>query len=98
MFLEVRNRYHSGSWVCHQGDKLIVELRERSRNNRIERKEESKMEWQVILALALAIPVILFPAAFVWYLNIGGIFTAIKEAREKRAVREKGAGVEVKAK
>ena len=98
MFLEVRNRYHSGSWVYHQSDKLIVEIRERSRNNRIKRKEETKMEWQVILALALAIPVILFPVAFVWYLNIGGIYTAIKEAREKLAAREKGAGVEAKAK
>lgn len=56
------------------------------------------MEGQMILALALAIPVILFPVAFVWYLNIGGIFTAVKEARERRAVREKGAGVEIKAK
>ena len=56
------------------------------------------MEGQMILALALAIPVILFPAAFVWYLNIGGIFTVIKEAREKLAAREKGAGVEVQAK
>ena len=48
------------------------------------------MEWQFILALVLAIPIILFPAAFVWYLNIGGIYAAIKEARQKRAVREKG--------
>jgi hypothetical protein len=46
------------------------------------------MEWQVIVALALAIPVIVFPAAFVWYLNIGGIVHAVKEAR---AVREKKA-------
>ena len=47
------------------------------------------MEWQIILALILAVPIILFPAAFVWYLNIGGIYTAIKEARERKAVREK---------
>jgi len=46
------------------------------------------MEWQVIVALALAIPVILFPAAFVWYLNISGIVHA---AREARAVRGKKA-------
>jgi len=45
------------------------------------------MEWEFVVALALAIPIILFPAAFVWYLNIGGIYTAIKEARERRAVR-----------
>lgn len=37
------------------------------------------MEWQVILALVLAIAIILFPALFVWYLNIGGIYAAIRE-------------------
>ena len=46
------------------------------------------MEVTLIVALILAIPVILFPAAFVWYLNIGGIVTAMREAkvaREKKA-------------
>jgi hypothetical protein len=52
----------------------------------------------MIVALALAIPVILFPAAFVWYLNIGGIYAAVKEAREKRLAREKGAKAMVEAK
>jgi len=47
------------------------------------------MEWQIIVALVVAIPIILFPVAFVWYLNIGGIYAAVKEARERRAVREK---------
>lgn len=37
------------------------------------------MEWQVILAIVLAIPIILFPALFVWYLNIGGMYAAIRE-------------------
>jgi hypothetical protein len=46
------------------------------------------MEWQFIVALIIAIPVILFPAALVWYFNVGGIYAAIKEAREKRAARE----------
>ena len=49
------------------------------------------MPWQVIVALIVIIPVILFPAAFVWYLNVGGIYAAIKEARERRAVREEKA-------
>jgi hypothetical protein len=48
------------------------------------------MEATMIIGLAIAIPVILFPAAFVWYLNIGGIHAAVKEAREKRAVQTKG--------
>ena len=46
------------------------------------------MEWQIVVALVVAIPVILFPAAFVWYLNIGGIVHAVREARtakEKKA-------------
>ena len=40
----------------------------------------------MIVALVLAIPVVLFPAAFVWYLNIGGIVHAVREAK---AAREK---------
>ena len=48
------------------------------------------MQWEFIVALAIAIPLILFPAAFVWYLNVGGIYAAIKEAREKRAARKSG--------
>ncbi len=35
----------------------------------------------LIVALVLAIPIILFPAAFIWYINIGGIIQAIKETR-----------------
>jgi hypothetical protein len=48
------------------------------------------MTWQLIVALAVAIPVILFPAAFVWYLNIGGIVHAVREAR---TVKEKKAAL-----
>ena len=51
------------------------------------------MEGQMVLALALAVPVILFPAAFIWYLNIGGIYAAIKEARSKRAEAKGFSGV-----
>jgi hypothetical protein len=47
------------------------------------------MEWPIIVALAVAIPIILFPVAFVWYINIGGIYTAIKQARAKRAAIKK---------
>ncbi|MDO9333749.1 MAG: hypothetical protein Q7T57_04420 [Dehalococcoidales bacterium] len=52
------------------------------------------MSIQVIIALAIAIPIILFPAAFVWYLNIGGVFASVKEARaarkaQKLAVKDK---------
>ncbi|MFH0913693.1 MAG: hypothetical protein V1849_00170 [Chloroflexota bacterium] len=42
------------------------------------------MQWGMVVALAVAIPVILFPAAFVWYLNLGGIVQAVKQAKEAR--------------
>ena len=46
------------------------------------------MEWQVLVALIIAIPVILFPVAFVWYLNVGGVYAALKKrSREKKAVK-----------
>jgi hypothetical protein len=61
-------------------------------------KEVLAMQWEFIVALVIAIPIILFPVAFVWYLNIGGIYAAIKEARARRAVREKGVGATVKVK
>ena len=56
------------------------------------------MEWQIIVALAIAIPIILLPVALAWYLNIGGIYAAIKDARERRAVHEKGKKIVVEAK
>jgi hypothetical protein len=55
-----------------------------------EQKRRTTMEGAVIVALAIAIPVILFPAAFVWYLNIGGLAKAYRQARaaEKAAAKE----------
>lgn len=47
------------------------------------------MEWYVILVLVLGIPIILFPAAYVWYLNIGGLYAVIREARSKKAAQKK---------
>ena len=57
------------------------------------------MEWQIIVALTLIIPVILLPVIFVWFLNIGGIYTVIRRVRERRATlrkRKVEAEVEVK--
>jgi hypothetical protein len=51
--------------------------------------ESKTMQWELIVALIIAVPIILFPAAYVWYLNIGGICTAVKEARARRTAREK---------
>lgn len=47
------------------------------------------MEWQLVVTLAIAIPIILFPAAFIWYLNLGGIVHTMREARGARVAREK---------
>ena len=46
------------------------------------------MQWEFIVVLVLAIPIILFPAAFVWYLNVSGMYAAIQEARRRRAARK----------
>ena len=56
------------------------------------------MQWEFIVALVIAIPIILFPVAFVWYLNIGGIHAALRTAHEKRVAHEKGmkTAVEIK--
>ena len=47
------------------------------------------MQWELVVALIIAIPIILFPAAYVWYLNIGGIYATIKESQTKRVAHEK---------
>ena len=47
------------------------------------------MQWELLVALLVAIPVILFPAAFVWYLNLGGVLKAVKEARARKALEKK---------
>ena len=39
-----------------------------------------------MIALATAIPVILFPAAFVRYLNVGGIYHVTEERRQERRI------------
>jgi hypothetical protein len=40
------------------------------------------METVAIIALVIAIPVILFPAAFVWYLNVGAAIKARQAVRK----------------
>lgn len=42
------------------------------------------MGWQTILALVLVIPVLMIPVALVWYVNFGGLYSAMKETREKK--------------
>lgn len=47
------------------------------------------MDWQIPVALVVMIPVVLAPVAFVWMLNFGGLYAAIKRARERRAATSK---------
>jgi hypothetical protein len=37
------------------------------------------MEWQIIVALVVVAPLILLPTALIWYIQIGGIFTALRK-------------------
>jgi len=37
------------------------------------------MNWQIFIAMIVAIPIILLPVAVLWYLNIGGIFDFVKD-------------------
>ena len=50
------------------------------------------MEWVLIVVLVVAVPIILFPVAYLWYLNIGGIYAAIRQAQEKRAAAKERTG------
>ena len=47
------------------------------------------MECALIIVLLITIPVIMFPVALIWYLNIGGIYLAIREATIKSKARKK---------
>jgi hypothetical protein len=48
------------------------------------------MEWQILIAILIAIPVMIFPVALIWYINPGGILNPLKEARMRRAEHGKG--------
>lgn len=48
------------------------------------------MQGELIIALMVTIPILLFPVAFIWYIVIGGIHAAIREAQEKRIVLAEG--------
>ncbi len=39
------------------------------------------MEWQIVLAVLLVIPIIVLPLVFIMYLNVGGVYVAVRERR-----------------
>jgi hypothetical protein len=45
------------------------------------------MTWQFIIVLVLAIPVILFPIALIWFLDIDGIVRWVKRSRKRRELQ-----------
>lgn len=51
------------------------------------------MQWEFVVALVLAIPVILFPVAYLWYLTSGGMYAAIRETLRRKGTREEAVGV-----
>ena len=56
------------------------------------------MDWQIVVALAIAVPVILLPVAVVWYINGAGMYLAFRAGLEKRrAVRTELKQAESKA-
>jgi hypothetical protein len=42
------------------------------------------MEWQIVVVLSVAIPIVLVPAAFIWFLNISGLYQVIKDRIRRR--------------
>jgi hypothetical protein len=42
------------------------------------------MSLELMIALILVLPIVILFAVFVWYLNIGGIYAAVKETRQDR--------------
>jgi hypothetical protein len=57
------------------------------------------LEWQIIVALVVMIPVILLPVMFVWFLNIGGLYTVMKRIRERQTTwRKRKSEAEVRVK
>lgn len=51
------------------------------------------MNWAFIIAIIVAIPVILFPVALIWYLNVAGIAQFIKAWRKRKVTTEEPAKV-----
>jgi len=42
------------------------------------------MAWQIILAVVLGIPMIVLPIAFVWYMNVSGLYKVLRDARARQ--------------
>lgn len=49
------------------------------------------MSWQVILAIVIVVPIILIAVAFVWYINVSGLYRVVQGSRrqQRRKVQAK---------
>ena len=47
------------------------------------------MPIEAIIAIVIAVPVILFPVAFIWFINITGLWAVWKESRARQKRRAK---------
>ena len=45
------------------------------------------MEWQLLVVPGLAVPIVLFPVAFVFYLNTGKVLSLVASFRERLRAR-----------
>ena len=48
------------------------------------------MDWVFAIALAIAVLVIFVPVAFIWFLNIGGLYHVMKEQAKKKETKNTG--------
>lgn len=46
------------------------------------------MEWYFILVIVVAIMIISFPIAFIWYMNASGLYQVLHDARQRQKRRE----------
>jgi hypothetical protein len=46
------------------------------------------MKWEFVVGLVVAVPLILLPVAYLWYLNISGILKAVQKAYKKETASE----------
>ena len=42
------------------------------------------MDWQIVVAITVALPIILLPVAVVWYINGAGLYAAVGAALRRR--------------
>lgn len=56
------------------------------------KKGGTEMEWQIIVVLVVIAPLILFPVVFIWYVNIAGFYTMLRERRKEKAAAKERIG------